>query len=137
MSANTKQVAGDHYKTPGIQHWDLCDEHDVPYLAGCATKYLTRFRRKNGLQDLQKALHYTEKMIENWQFIHRSEGDVPALTLDIFLGDNGISGPEREPLRLLLTWKSVSDLKVARCWIEALIAEFEGSAPGPRYVNPD
>ena len=130
-TANAKQVAGNHYKTEGIQHWDLCDDFDVPYLTGCATKYLTRFRRKNGLQDLQKAHHYTEKMIECWAFISRPEGDVPELTLDIFLADNGIDGPEREPLRLLFNWKSVSDLKVAKCWIETLIAELDGSAPTP------
>lgn len=134
-SANAKQVAGSHYKTDGIQHWDLVDDYDVYYLAGCATKYLTRFRRKNGVQDLEKALHYVEKMIENYVFVNRHEGDVPPVTLDIFFADNGIDGPEREPLRLIFNWLSVQDLKLAQAWVETLIAEYEGSGPGANYVN--
>ena len=135
MSANAKQVAGGHYKTDGIQHWDLVVDHDVFYLEGCATKYLTRFRRKNGLEDLQKALHYVEKMIEKYARVYRAAGDVPQDTLYTFFLDNGIGGPEREPLSLIFNWTSVQDLKVARIWVEALIAEYEGSAPGASYVN--
>ena len=137
-TANARQVAGDHYKTDnaaGLQHWDLVDDYGVGYLAGCASKYLTRFRRKNGAQDLQKAHHYLEKMIENYGLIHRHEGDIPALTLAIFFADNGLSGAECEPLRLIFNWLTVADLKIARTWVESLIAEYDGSAPGAGYVN--
>lgn len=63
MSANDKQVGGSHYRAE-YQHWDWVTEHGITYLAGCATKYLLRWRKKNGVQDLEKARHYVEKMID-------------------------------------------------------------------------
>jgi len=136
VNANTKQVGGEHYKTEGIAHWDLITDNDVPYLVGCATKYLTRFRKKNGLQDLEKALHYTEKLIEvNANVRGHSWEHVDKLTLDTFFADNVITGPECEPIRLLLNWRTLNDLKVAKVWVETLIAEYDGGAPGAGYVN--
>lgn len=71
MSANDKQIAGSHYKAKdGKQHWDICVEKRVPYLIGCATKYLFRWKDKNGIQDLEKALHYVEKTVETYEFEH-------------------------------------------------------------------
>lgn len=63
-SANDRQVGGDHYKTSGPQHWDMVVEFDLDYFQGQITKYLFRWRRKNGLEDLEKAKHYLEKYIE-------------------------------------------------------------------------
>lgn len=67
MSANDKQVAGNHYQTmtPDIpQHWDIVALHNLDYFQGQITKYVMRWKNKNGLQDLQKALHFLEKYIE-------------------------------------------------------------------------
>lgn len=67
MAANDRQVGGDHYKVDAgncphcgrvIQHWDLYG--NMPYLVGQVTKYATR--RKNGAEDLLKALHFLEKL---------------------------------------------------------------------------
>lgn len=138
MNANNKQVAGTHYNAgeAGIQHWDLVHANDLCYLVGCATKYLTRFRKKSGLQDLQKALHYTEKLVEvNAKMHARSWEDVDQYTLEKFFADNGIVGIEREPIRLLINWSTLADLKVAKVWIETLIAEYDGSEPTPGYVK--
>ncbi len=136
MSANSRQIAGAHYKTQGIQHWDMIDDNDVSYLAGNATKYLTRFRRKNGLQDLEKSLHYVEKMIEKYsRFGGRASGDVLLVELETFFADNGITGAEREPIRLILNWRDTSELRAAKIWVESLIAEFDGSEPTSAYVN--
>jgi len=135
-NANSKQVAGDHYRTAssGLQHWDICAEHDVPYLEGCATKYLSRFRRKGGLQDLQKAAHYIEKRLEN---AGRRHPYVPAGKVIAFLDDNGIFGPEREIIRILLNWTVAHDLIIAHDKTLDLIAVMDGSAPGGGYVNQD
>lgn len=63
--ANQTQVGGDHYRTDGIQHWDLIsDAYGPAYLLGCATKYIARHRKKNGKQDLEKAEHYLLKIAE-------------------------------------------------------------------------
>jgi len=64
MKANDTQVGGLHYRT-GYQHWDFVIEHlENRYLEGQITKYVTRWRRKNGLQDLMKASHFLVKLIE-------------------------------------------------------------------------
>jgi hypothetical protein len=65
-SANDRQVAGDHYKVfEGEQHWDrIWRLYGRGYFIGCATKYLERYPFKNGIQDLEKAKHFIEKLIE-------------------------------------------------------------------------
>lgn len=63
MSANDTQVGGDHYKGE-YQHWDFVCDTGMHYLLGCATKYISRWRKKNGVEDLKKALHYVEKACE-------------------------------------------------------------------------
>lgn len=66
MSANDRQVGGDHYKVKdGEQHWDRIYRLFGPgYLIGCATKYIERYQKKGGEQDLEKAMHYIEKLKE-------------------------------------------------------------------------
>lgn len=61
--ANDIQVAGTHYRT-SIQHWDFVANRGMGYFEGQVTKYVTRWRKKNGVQDLQKARHFLAKMIE-------------------------------------------------------------------------
>lgn len=65
MSANEKQIGGEHYSRLGeYQHWDWVCDIKLPYLEGCATKYLSRWRDKGGLQDILKSTHYMEKAKE-------------------------------------------------------------------------
>lgn len=65
MSANNRQVAGDHYNKDGEQHWDrIYRLYGRGYFIGCATKYLERYHLKNGEQDLEKAIHFIEKLRE-------------------------------------------------------------------------
>lgn len=63
--ANAKQVGGDHYKV-GYQHWDMLPAmgYGHEYYVGQITKYLSRWRKKNGLRDLLKGQHFLEKLIE-------------------------------------------------------------------------
>lgn len=63
MAANDSQVAGSHYKSP-IQHWDYVVANDLDYFQAQITKYVTRWKKKNKLQDLQKAKHFLEKYME-------------------------------------------------------------------------
>jgi hypothetical protein len=62
-SANETQVAGTHYRS-AIQHWDFVAARGLGYFEGQVTKYLTRWRKKNGVQDLQKARHFLAKLLE-------------------------------------------------------------------------
>ena len=63
--ANARQVGGDHYKKGGEEHWDRQWRlYGRGYFVGCITKYVERYHAKNGLQDLHKAQHFLEKLIE-------------------------------------------------------------------------
>lgn len=62
--ANTRQVGGEHYGLTKVQHWDLVVQFGWDYFQGQIIKYVMRCKKKNGLQDLEKAAHYLEKYIE-------------------------------------------------------------------------
>jgi hypothetical protein len=64
MSANAMQVSGDHYKSKAIQPWDYIIANNLGYMEGNVEKYVSRWKDKNGLDDLLKAKHYLEKLIE-------------------------------------------------------------------------
>lgn len=64
MSANEMQVAGSHYKTKAIQPWDYIAANELGYFEGNIVKYVSRWRDKGGVQDLLKAQHYLDKLIE-------------------------------------------------------------------------
>lgn len=64
QSANDIQYGGDYYKSQPIQPWDYIVSNNLGFLEGNAVKYLSRFRQKNGVEDLKKAIHYIQKLIE-------------------------------------------------------------------------
>lgn len=64
MPANDHQVGGDHYKI-GYEHWDWLIDCGLGYFEGQATKYIARWHKKGGLEDLRKALHYIQKLRES------------------------------------------------------------------------
>jgi hypothetical protein len=63
--ANDHQVGGTHYHKGGEQHWDrIWRLYGPGYFVGCITKYIERYPHKNGVQDLEKAQHFLEKLLE-------------------------------------------------------------------------
>lgn len=63
-NANNTQVAGDHYKKQPIQPWDYIAQNKLGYFEGNVVKYVSRWRDKGGVEDLRKARHYLDKLIE-------------------------------------------------------------------------
>ena len=64
-----KQVGGSHYNTKKVQPWDAMEscmskEEFVGYLRGNVIKYTMRCNDKGGVQDLEKAQHYMEKLLQ-------------------------------------------------------------------------
>jgi hypothetical protein len=64
MKANEHQIGGNHYASNDIQPWDYIIANNLGYLEGNIIKYTTRWRRKGGIDDLRKVIHYAEKLIE-------------------------------------------------------------------------
>ena len=63
MAANDRQVGGKHYAS-AIQHWDIVAEHELDYFQAQIIKYIMRWKKKNGFEDLCKAQHFLEKYLE-------------------------------------------------------------------------
>jgi hypothetical protein len=59
-----KQVAGEHYKALPIQPVEYVYRNDIGFFEGNVIKYVTRWRDKGGIADLEKAKHYIEMLIE-------------------------------------------------------------------------
>jgi hypothetical protein len=120
MSSNDKQVGGSHYKAE-FQHWDWALALNLPYITGNITKYIYRWRKKNGLQDLQKALHYLEKQLEE-ETIHQDE--MRALTCN-FLQSNAVGEQEQAIVRCLVDFHlgKYDYLKVAHGILTQLIED--------------
>lgn len=63
-TANARQVGGDHYASKAIQPWDYIIANQLGYLEGNIVKYVSRWQSKGGIDDLRKARHYIDKLIE-------------------------------------------------------------------------
>ena len=57
------KINPDYYKS-GIETADYIESHSMDYFQGNVIKYVSRWRQKNGLDDLLKAKHYLEFLIE-------------------------------------------------------------------------
>jgi hypothetical protein len=64
MSALQVQVAGDHYKNQAIQPVEYIHANGIGFFEGNVIKYVTRWRDKGGIADLEKAKHYIDLLIE-------------------------------------------------------------------------
>ena len=61
------QVGGNHYKDLKIQPVEDTVQNNLGYLEGNVIKYVTRHEKKNGLEDIQKAIHYLE-LIKKYKY---------------------------------------------------------------------
>jgi hypothetical protein len=64
MSAYNKQVGGSHYQDLKIQPSEFINQNNLLFAEGNAIKYIVRHSRKGGKQDLEKAKHYIDMIIE-------------------------------------------------------------------------
>lgn len=60
------QVGGNHYKV-SIQPVEYILRNELGFCEGNVIKYITRYKNKNGLEDLKKAKHYIEILIESYE----------------------------------------------------------------------
>lgn len=84
--ANSTQIGGDHYHNKAIQPWDYIVQNNLGYLEGCIIKYVSRYKEKNGVEDLEKARHFLDKLIEvtneRLQEVTASQNKTPKYEID-------------------------------------------------------
>lgn len=129
--ANTRQVGGRHYKSQ-YEHWDWVEDMGMGYLEGVATKYVARWRKKDGLQDLEKSLHYVQKLEELYgsSIQRKNRNDVAPrkalkLTTD-FCTKNELTPTEAAIMHELAMWKGLENLHEARRLIQGLLDGAQG-----------
>jgi hypothetical protein len=69
MEANDEQIGGRHYVTKSVQPWEameswMSEEAFKGFIWGNVIKYIARWEDKGGKQDLEKARHYLDKLLE-------------------------------------------------------------------------
>jgi hypothetical protein len=64
MSALDTQIGGTHYKNFAIEPIEFIHKNGIGFCEGNAIKYLVRWREKGGKQDLLKAKHYIDLLLE-------------------------------------------------------------------------
>lgn len=64
MSAFETQVGGGHYKALAIQPVEYCQRNSLGFCESSVVKYVTRHREKNGRQDIEKAIHFLQLLLE-------------------------------------------------------------------------
>jgi hypothetical protein len=65
MKSFKKQVGGSHYKKYKIQPVEFIIKNNIGFVEGNIIKYVLRFKEKGGVQDLEKAKHYIELLIDS------------------------------------------------------------------------
>lgn len=121
-NANARQVGGGHYrdKNPEFQHWDLMAVNHAGYFEGQITKYIARWREKNGVQDLEKAGHYLQKLME---LVSEEKMVCPGrhtFELYRYCFTHDLSPDERMIFQLVLGFGSLEDLQRAADLLEQL-----------------
>lgn len=64
MVQTNKQIGGGHYKGFKIEPITFILQNDLDFCQGNIIKYVCRYKMKNGIEDLEKAKHYIELLIE-------------------------------------------------------------------------
>jgi len=65
MGVDKKQIGGSHYSGMSIQPTEFIMKNDIPFAEGNVIKYVCRHGSKNGAEDIKKAIHYLELILEN------------------------------------------------------------------------
>ena len=131
MSANDKQIGGSHYKAEGgEEHWDRVHRMGLNYFQAAATKYIERcYLKGNPVQDLHKAAHFIEKLIEieTEKLKQPLEPSVPSA---VFCSHEKLnwSFTQENNSEQWVQWKNGQQIRDVMC---------QTDEPGRGYVNQD
>jgi len=133
MDANDNQIGGTHYQSK-FQHWDFVQLLGLDYLPAQITRYMSRWQKKNGTEDLKKALHYIEKLIEVDKRTRRES----LVLLDNFIKSNALSENEALVFNMLVNYKLGDDerLRVAEEAVKGVLASETPAAYPAVDVDP-
>lgn len=132
MSALQEQIGGGHYKKLKIQPVEYIVANNIPYCEGSCIKYLTRWRDKGGVQDLNKAKHFIDIIIYHVERIGVTHNPV-TVTIHPYKYCLANSVPLNEGIAISLVtfWRECSGvdaLHMAKERIERIIEEVKNNS---------
>ena len=68
-----KQIGGSHYTSFHIQPYEFISKNNLSFFQGNVVKYVCRYQNKNGIEDLEKIIHYCELEIKKIKDIKRKK----------------------------------------------------------------
>ena len=73
IAPKDKQIGGSHYKNFHIQPYEFISKNNLSFFQGCVVKYVCRYLTKNGIEDLEKIIHYCELEIKKLKDMKRKK----------------------------------------------------------------
>jgi hypothetical protein len=127
MINKDKEIGGTHYSDMKIEPVELIHAMQLDFISGCIVKYISRYRSKGGVEDLNKALHYARMYIEGDFYGDRRAildgilDDIEKLAIKQYCIVNGLS--ERE--NTIIQCACLHDYESCAMEIERLISKME------------
>lgn len=115
MSALDKQHGGCHYKDMAIQPIVFILKNDIPYREANVIKYTCRHAHKNGAEDIRKAIHYLEMILEDYEGAEAADDDGWIPNPNCGVRDECPIDPETECRIRCIGWES-KNAKPAGYW---------------------
>ena len=122
------QIGGDHYAKMQIQPVQFIHANSLPFIEGTVIKYVSRWKSKGGLQDLEKARHMVSMLIAYGPDEHAVY--MPgfydlACAVDDYVTANDIPQMEALIIEYVATWRQtngIRTLKMARSLLDTMIS---------------
>ena len=76
-----KQIGGSHYKLFHIQPYEFISKNNLSFFQGNVVKYVCRYQNKNGIEDLEKIIHYCELEIKKIKDMKRKKWNINVLNV--------------------------------------------------------
>jgi len=147
MTTFVEQIGGSHYKAE-YQHWDLALDIEMGPLEYAATKYTTRWDKKNGAQDVKKAISYIDKLIVSdkekdilsqllrCNFLEVSDAKISRCLGKFFLAnDIDAISLEGRIISAICRWDYTEDLEKVRVLLLELLEKAQETEASSSYVN--
>jgi hypothetical protein len=137
-NADDYQIGGTHYKDLAHEPNHLTVSYDLGGLEHSIVKYVTRWRSKGGIDDLRKALHFAEKLIESAGRLEVVRGERPEATAlpllaSDYVTDNRMDAKEALVVLYICRWSQSRNrrfIEPARLLLLDLIHDERPQVPG-------
>lgn len=125
VDPNSMQIDGSHYQKKSYQVWDFAENNGLGGLEMCIIKYVCRWRDKgNGYIDLQKAIHYVDKLIDLCLNRNRvAKGVASWDDIRHFCRAQNLEMAEEDVVLLISKWDCHENLVECRAVIQGMLDE--------------